>query len=90
MKITELMTTSFNLVTQLLTLMLGLMKEGTWDVGHQDNLALLSRCHKGHCVVSFYFIIIIVFFEFFHSKPDKPDWQISLCDFSSFRLHAFS
>lgn len=33
-------------------------------------------CHKGGCAVNFYFKIIIVSFEIFHSDPDRPDWQI--------------
>lgn len=32
-------------------------------------------CHKGHCVVNFY-LIILVSSLIFHSKPYSPDWQI--------------
>lgn len=37
---------------------------------------VIMGCHKGHCVVNFYFIVIIIFFEIFPSEPDRPDWQI--------------
>lgn len=36
----------------------------------------IMGCQKGCCVVNFHFVIIIVFFEIFHSEPDRPDWQI--------------
>ena len=38
--------------------------------------SVILDCHKSPCVVHFYFIVIIIFLETFHSKPDKPDWQI--------------
>lgn len=46
---------------------------GRW-AGDPGSVILGYR--KGLCVVNFYFISVIVFFEIFHSKLNRPDGQI--------------
>lgn len=45
-------------------------------MSHQESLSQLSWLSQRQCAVNFYFKIIIVSFEIFHSDPDRPDWQI--------------
>lgn len=76
MKITELMTTIFNFSRELLTFMLGSKEgraSGMWAI-RRAWLSYPGLSQKS--LVNFYFIIVIVSFEIFHSEPDRPDWQI--------------
>ena len=62
------------------------LREGSKPSGEPGSVTL--GCHKGRCVVNFYFIaifILLFFFELFHCKLDKPDWQIHCLIFSSFK-----